>query len=121
MAAHLKEGKGWRLGWNPDAIPFQGLVGGDAWAIEMTAGEFEDFRRLTLQLVGILQDMATELMDEERLACEQETPNIWVEVEGYPRTYELRFILLSGRKAEGGWPATATAELVQAIPAMTLF
>ena len=115
MTSHVKEGQGWRLGWNPDAIVFKGLVGGDRWALEMTAEEFEDFCRLTLQLADTLQTMAAELMSEERIACEQETEHIWVEVEGYPQQYSLRFILLNGRKAEGGWPAVITCEFVQAL------
>lgn len=121
MTSYLKEGQGWRLGWNPDATVFKGLVGGDRWALEMTGEEFEDFCRLTLQLADTLQAMAGELMDEERITCEQETDRIWVEVDGYPTQYSLRFILLTGREAEGGWPATVTAEFVQIIPALTLF
>ncbi|HEY9888423.1 MAG TPA: DUF1818 family protein, partial [Candidatus Obscuribacterales bacterium] len=86
-----------------------------------TQPEFEDFCRLTLQLVAALQNIAPELMAEERIACEQETPHIWVEVEGWPTRHTLRFIVLQGRGAEGEWPETATAELIQAIPALQLF
>lgn len=121
MTCLLKEGKGWRLGWNPDATVFQGLVGGDYWALELTQAEFEDFCRLALQLTQTLQAMATHLMDEERITCEQETDRIWVEVEGYPHAFSLRFILLTGRKGEGGWSAAVTSELVRAIPSVTLF
>ncbi|NER82730.1 MAG: DUF1818 family protein [Leptolyngbya sp. SIO1D8] len=121
MAKHLKEGKGWRLGLNLDVTTFKGLVGGDNWAVEMTAAEFNDFCCLTLRLVDTLQAMSSELMDEERLVCEQETDYIWVEVEGYPNQYSLRFILLTGRKVEGGWSTTVTSELVQTLPSLTLF
>jgi Domain of unknown function (DUF1818). len=44
----LKTGTGWRLGWNPQATEFQGLVGGDTWAMELTQAEFDDF----LSVVG---------------------------------------------------------------------
>ena len=118
---HLKEGPGWRLGYDPDADVFKGLVAGDRWAVEMTQPEFADFCRITLQLVETLQIMASELMAEERITCEQETAHIWVEVEGFPSQYSLRFILLQGRQAEGAWPATATSTLLQTIPALTLF
>jgi len=121
MARHLKEGCGWRLGWDSDATLFKGLVGGDRWAIEMTAAEFADFCRLTLQLTTTLQAMTTKLMDAERITCEQTTDHLWIEAEGFPHHYSLRFILLTGRQAEGEWPATVTPELVQAIPAITLF
>jgi hypothetical protein len=97
------------------------MVGGDRWAIEMTQSEFEDFYRLTLQLVNTLQAMATELMAEERIACELETSQIWTEAEGFASSYSLRFILLNGRRAEGAWPPDAVAELVQVIPSLTLF
>lgn len=118
---HLKEGTGWRLGYDPDASVFKGLVGGDRWAVEMTEAEFADFCRLALQLAATLRSLAAELMAEERIACEQETPQIWLEVEGFPAQFSLRFILLQGRQSEGGWPAPVTAELIDAIPALTLF
>lgn len=118
---HLKEGTGWRLGYDPDASVFKGLVGGDRWAVELTAAEFTDFCRLALQLTDTVRSLASELMDEERICCEQETAHIWLEVEGWPTAFSLRFILLEGRRAEGGWPATTTAEIIQAIPTVTLF
>lgn len=118
---HLKEGHGWRLGWNPDAAVFKGLVGGDRWAVEMTQPEFEDFCRLTLQLAATLQSLSAELMDEERVTCEQETDHIWLEVEGFPHCFSLRFLLLEGRGAEGAWPESAVAEVIQAIPALQVF
>lgn len=121
MAAHQKEGRGWRLGWNPDAAIFKGLLAGDGWTLELTGVEFEDFCRLTQQLETALQAIAQELMAEEQVTCERETERIWIEAEGYPHRYCLRFILLTGRQAEGGWSPQASAELVQAIPSLTLF
>ena len=118
---HLKEGTGWRLGYDPDASVFKGLIGGDRWAIEMTEAEFADFCRLALQLADTLRSLAAELMDEERIACEQETAQIWMEAEGFPTEFSLRFILLQGRQAEGGWPAIATADIIRAILGLTLF
>ena len=96
-------------------------MGGDRWAVEMTQLEFADFCRLTLQLAETLKTMSAELMDEERIACEQETEHIWIEIEGFPHRYGLRFILLQGRGVEGAWPESVTLELIQAIPAVTLF
>lgn len=117
---HVKEGNGWRLGYDPDATVFKGLVGGDRWAIEMTQAEFEDFCRLTQQLVQTLKTIASELMDGERIACEQETDRIWIELEGLPGSYSLRFILLQGRGAEGTWSAATTSDVMQAIPSMLM-
>ncbi|MDB9529117.1 DUF1818 family protein [Oscillatoria sp. CS-180] len=112
---HVKEGDGWRLGYDPDATVFKGLVGGDRWAVEMTQPEFQDFCRLTQQLAKTVQAIAAELMDEERITCEQETDHIWVEVEGLPADYSLRFILLQGRNVEGAWPNCVIPELMQAV------
>ena len=112
---HLKSGFGWRLGWNPSAPDFCGLVAGQHWAIELTAAELSDFCRCARQLAATMSAMAIELMDEETLTCEQETATIWLETEGFPSAYSLRFILLSGRGAEGGWPPKAASELLAAL------
>lgn len=121
MVRHLQEGLGWRLGYDPDASVFKGLVGSDRWAIELTEAEFADFCRLALQLADTVRSLAAELMAEERITCEQETPHIWMEIAGFPAQFELRFILLQGRQAEGAWAETVAAEIVQAIPGLMLF
>ena len=115
MSRYLRSGEGWRLGWNPGAEQFCGLVAGDRWAIELTAAEFREFCRLAQQLGNTMTAMADQLMAEERLACEQETETIWLEVEGFPAAYSLRFILLSGRRGEGEWPAAIVPQLLAAI------
>ena len=115
MIRHIKSGKGWRLGWNPSAEDFSGLVAGEQWAIELTAAELNDFCRSARQLSDTMRAMAVELMDEETLTCEQETSTIWLEAVGFPSRYSLRFILLSGRRSEGAWPAEAVDELVNAL------
>ena len=43
MERLVKSGSGWRLGWDPNATEFQGLVGGAGWAIELTEAELNDF------------------------------------------------------------------------------
>ncbi len=115
MNRQIKSGDGWRLGWNPTAEDFCGLVAGSGWAVELTATEFADFCRGAQQLADAMTAMAEQLMDEERLTCEQETAVIWLEAEGFPAEYSLRFILLSGRKAEGEWPSRATQGLLKAL------
>ncbi|MCU0526925.1 MAG: DUF1818 family protein [Elainella sp. Prado103] len=121
MAKQIKSGAGWRLGWSTEPIPFQGLVGTDDWAIELTAAELEDFCRLALQLSQTMEQMQTELMDEERLSCEAESDRLWMEVEGFPQAYRLRLILLSGRRAEGEWPEAVIPALLQAIQTLKVF
>lgn len=114
MAKILKTGTGWRLGWNPDAAIYKGLIGGDDWAIELTEAEWQDLRRLLSQLSATMAAMATELMAEERIACEAESELLWLEAEGFPDNYSLGFILYQGRGCEGNWSATALAELLAA-------
>lgn len=121
MTRQIKSGSGWRLGWDGDATEFCGLVGGDNWAIELTEAEFSDFCRLTLQLAETMSQMSQELMAEERICCEVESDRLWLEAEGYPHAYGLHFILLTGRRGEGGWTETAVTELVQAVQMLHVF
>ena len=114
MTRQIRSGDGWRLGWNPNADDFSGLVAGHCWAIELTAEEFKDFVRLAQQLNETMAEMASQRMDEERLTCEQETEKIWLEAEGFPQCYTLRFILLTGRKGEGEWPESVVPQLLAA-------
>ena len=121
MERIVKSGDGWRLGWNPQAKEFQGLLGTQDWAIELTAAELEDFCRLLGQLAGTMTQMAGELMDGEKIACEAESPLLWMEVEGYPHAYELHLILQTGRQVEGCWSAIAVPGLVQAAQTLKVF
>jgi hypothetical protein len=117
----VKSGAGWRLGWNPNAGEFKGLVGADDWAIELTEAELQDFCRLSGQLVETMSQLASELMDEEKIACEAESDLLWMEVEGYPHAYSLRLILNTGRRAEVSWQEAAVPSLVQAAQMLTIF
>jgi hypothetical protein len=117
----LKKGRGWRLGWNPQASTYQGLVGGDDWAIELTAAEFNDFCRLVQQLADTMTTMTEELMDEERIACEAESNLLWLEVEGYPDAYSLRLIVNGGRRCEGNWSEGVVNELIDGVQNLTIF
>lgn len=121
MERVLKKGEGWRIGWNPQAKEYKGLVGSDNWAIELTEAELNDFCRLLLQLSQTMQEMAKELMDEEKIACEAESDLIWMEVEGYPHAYSLRFILNQGRGCEGNWSANTLSKLISAVSTLKVF
>jgi len=121
MERVLKSGNGWRIGWNPDAPEFKGLVGTQDWAIELTEAELTEFCRLFNQLADTMKDLATELMDEEKIAIEAESDLLWMEVEGYPHAYNLRFILNTGRGTEGKWEASAVSELLPAIGMLKVF
>lgn len=117
----VKSGAGWRIGWNPTAPEFKGLVGTDDWAIELTEAELDDFCRLLMQLADSMRQIENELMDEEKIACEAESDLVWMEVEGYPHHYNLRFILNRGRGVEGRWEASAVPGLLQAAGMLKVF
>ncbi|NJR65375.1 MAG: DUF1818 family protein [Leptolyngbyaceae cyanobacterium CRU_2_3] len=121
MTQQLREGEGWRLGWNPDAEVFRGLVGGENWALELTEAELEDFCRLIVQLADTLRQISSELMDGERVSCEVESDQLWLEAEGFPQAYTLRLLLLKGRGAEGAWGESAVPELIQAVQMLKVF
>ncbi|MBN3881334.1 MULTISPECIES: DUF1818 family protein [unclassified Nostoc] len=121
MERVVKTGSGWRIGWNPDTPEFKGLVGTDDWAIELTEAELNDFCRLLAQLADTMKQLATELMEEEKITCEAESDLLWMEVEGYPHDYSLRFILSTGRCVEGKWNAPAVPDLLQASGMLQVF
>ncbi|MEI6441747.1 MAG: DUF1818 family protein [Nostocales cyanobacterium ELA583] len=121
MERVIKSGIGWRIGWNPAAPEFKGLVGTDDWATELTEAELNEFCRLLNQLVDTMKHLGTELMEEEKIACEAESDLLWMEVEGYPHAYDLRFILNTGRGTEGKWKASAVSELLQSIGMLKVF
>lgn len=121
MERLVKSGTGWRVGWNPSAAKYQGLIGTDDWAIELTAAEFNDFCRLSVQLAESINQLAYELMDEEKISCEAESDLLWIEVTGYPHAYSLRFVLNTGRCAEGSWTPQAVPGLIQALQIIQVF
>jgi hypothetical protein len=120
MQKVLKSGAGWRIGWNPDG-EYQGLVGSDDWAFELTAAELADFCRLLGQLVANMRSIQAELMDEESIACEAESELVWMQVEGLSSQYSLRLILSNGRSCEGNWAAEAVPELIAAVDSLKFF
>jgi hypothetical protein len=117
----IKRGEGWQVGWDGAEIDFQGLVGTDDWALELTEAELNDFGRLFAQLVATMEKMKAELMAEESIAIELESDLLWLEAEGYPDAYTLHLILLTGRRGEGRWAATVVPQLWQAVQTLQVF
>ncbi|MBD2091915.1 DUF1818 family protein [Microcoleus sp. FACHB-1515] len=115
MTQQLHSGSGWRIGWNPNAHPYCGLVGADDWAIELTQLEFDDFCRLLEQISEAIAAIQTELMPEEGLSCEVESDRILLTAEGIPTAYALHLTVLQGRRAEGSWSALAAANLLPTV------
>ena len=116
----VKSGDGWRVGWNPHQSKYKGLVGANAWAIELTQAELKDFCRLLNQLVATMSKMAAELMIEEKISCEAESELLWLEVDGYSDSYSLRLIIHSDRRCEGNWAEGIAPNLVEAINSLGL-
>ena len=114
MERMIKSGSGWRIGWNPKAETYKGLLGSDEWAFELTEAELNDFCRLLEQLAGTMSQIAEELMEEEKIVCEAESDLLWLEVEGYVNAYSLRLILHCDRRCEGNWSKEAVLPLLQA-------
>lgn len=121
MSRILKKGTGWRVGYHPEAETYVGLVGSDRWAMELTDAEFQDFRRLLVQLCESIDAIAPELMEEERITCEVESDRLWMEADGYPNAYRIRLILNSGRRCEGEWSPDAIAGLLQGVKMLDCF
>jgi Domain of unknown function (DUF1818) len=92
-----------------------GLVGTEEWAIELTELELRDFCRLARELAAMMAMMGAELMDEESLAVELESDQVWMEVEGFPSGFGLRFMLSQGRGVEGEFLAAAVPGLLQGL------
>lgn len=115
MTKQIHQGTGWRLGWDEAEQVFQGLLGTDEWAVELTQAEMQDFSTLLQQLANQMSEMQPHLMPEETLACEAETERVWLEVAGNPQAYSLRMMLISGRRVEGEWSVSATQALLTAI------
>ncbi len=114
MGKLLKQGAGWRIGWDSEAKDFRALVGTDHWAVELTTEEFQDFCRLLSQLVVTVKQMAEELMPEEAIACEVSSDRLWMEVRGNAHSYDLHLILHTGRQVEAHWPAKVMPSLIEA-------
>ncbi len=118
MERIIKSGDGWRIGWYPHGAKYQGLVGAEDWAFELTPEELKDFYRLLSQLVDTMNQMTEELMDEEKISCEAETNLLWMEVTGYSHSYSLRLIINGDRGCEGNWSAGIAPQLLQAFDSM---
>ena len=115
MPRLLKKGQGWRIGWHSEAEKYQGLIGNDTWAIELTAAEFRELYRLLVQISESMEQIATELMDSERIAITAESDLIWIEAEGFPEQYSLRVILNQERRCEVNWDEGVASELLLVI------
>lgn len=117
----IKKGKGWRIGWKSSQTIYQGLLGGEDWAMELTLAEMEDFCRLFPEINQAVTEISQHLMDEESIVCEVESALLWLGADGFPDNYSLRIILSQGRGCEGTWTREAIPQLLQAVQSFQLF
>jgi hypothetical protein len=121
------EGDGWRLAFNPLRSPFPLLVGGRHWAAELTLAEAQVFQGAVAKLVQQHAGLVDQLMVEEALNLEMETPlaggQLWLTLEGDRSQWSLGFVLTPEpglRGLEGHWEAGATAAFAAALGALHL-
>ena len=121
------EGDGWRLAFNPLRSPFPLLVGGRHWAAELTLAEAQVLQGAVAKLVQQHAGLVDQLMAEEALNLEMETPmaggQLWLTLEGDRSQWSLGFVLTpepGHRGLEGHWEAGATAAFAAALGALRL-
>lgn len=114
----VQEGPGWRLCVDPGRGAYPVLIGGDGWAVELRADEARALWDGCSRLAEELAAIADRLMPEERVTLELETGPLWLELEGHPQGWRLRFVLASGlaaRGVEGSWSEPASAAVAAAL------
>lgn len=107
--------------------PFPLLVGGRHWAAELTLDEAQVFQAAVAKLVEQHAGLADQLMAEEALSLEMETPLagglLWLTLEGDRSQWCLGFVLTPEpglRGLEGHWEAGSTAAFVAALGSLCL-
>ena len=114
----VQEGQGWRLLVDPARHPFVVLIGGAGWAAELTAKEAQILRQGFGQLVEQHTAIADQLMEEESIGLELDLGDLWMELEGDRRHWQVRFVLTPEglqRGLEGGWDASASQAFAAAL------
>lgn len=114
----VQEGEGWRWLVDPARHPFSVLVGGQGWAVELTADEAQDLQQGLVRLAREHRGLADQLMGEEAISLELERGPLWMALDGDRQSWTLRFVLtpaVASRAVEGSWAAGASAALVAAL------
>ena len=117
------EGQGWRLAWREDhqpfgAQPFSVLIGGQGWAVELTAAEAKALAAAVVDLTGEHQALVDQLLAEEAISLELERGPWWLALEGDRLQWSLKGVLSpeAGQRAlEVSWSVEASSALCQAL------
>ena len=113
------EGQGWRLAWREDhqpleVQPFPVLIGGQGWAVELTAAEARALAEAVVDLTGEHQALVDQLLAEEAISLELERGPWWLALEGDRLQWSLKGVL----SPEGGQRALEVSWSVEASPAL---
>lgn len=111
----LKTGSGWRIGRNLKQQPYTTLVGSDTWAFELTEIEWQSFSIGLKHLWQTFTEMQGELMPEEAITLEHQTPEVTLILTGIPPHIRLFLQMHTNRAAEGFWEADAVLSLVTTV------
>ena len=117
-----QEGPGWRLARDPQRAGFPVLIGGEAWALELTETEACALASVLRRLVDQHRSIRDQLMPDEAITLELECSKWWACLDGDRSTWSLRVILSAGasgaRGLEVSWPAPAAQAMAAAMRTM---
>jgi len=112
---------------DPSRQPFCVLIGGADWAAELTLDELAQLQHAVIALLDQLVAITPMLMPEEDLALEHESPGLWMQLNGSPQRWELRFVLTPqpgrqppARGLEAGWDGAASGAVAAVLKTLVL-
>ena len=114
----VDEGLGWRLVVDRSRDPFPVLIGGEAWAMELTSDEALALADGVALLRSQHHQLADRLMDEEDLELDWERDRLWIGLSLRQGSWSLRFVLEGGglrRSVEAGWDDGASPAIALAL------
>ncbi len=112
------EGPGWRLAWRDENHPFAVLIGGQGWAVELSAAEATALAAAVADLVCEHQALFDQLLSEEAITLELERGPWWLALEGDRLQWGLKGVLtpeVGQRALEVSWSVEASSGLCQAL------
>ncbi len=117
-----KEGLGWRIIRDLSRDNFSTLIGGQAWAIELTDSEWESLVMVVFDLFSQYQDIKCQLMGDEDITLEL-VRNPWLGIlKGDQYGWSLKLILSSSSTSKRGvevfWPRNVTNSVINAMRTM---
>jgi hypothetical protein len=94
------------------------LIGGQGWAVELTAAEAKALAAAVVDLTGEHQALVDQLLVEEAISLELERGPWWLALEGDRLQWSLKGVLSpeAGQRAlEVSWAVEASPALCQAL------